>query len=246
MRRLAFILALLLFASCRTASGPPASRPDLRAKYRIHRVTSGETLSAIARKYDRDVDDIADLNELTDPNRLAVGQELLIPGLDPRPEDLPKPPRVARPDLGVPTEASHKECAEAPKELDEDRPTSAAGYSWPVDGVVITKFGKALGLPQLGLDIAAPEGTPVRVAADGEVLWVGHQIGFGNLVIVRHDEGRVTLYAHQLANCAAVGDKLERGALVGLVGKSGGFESPYLYFELRVDGRPHNPRAVLP
>lgn len=119
-------------------------------------------------------------------------------------------------------------------------------FIWPVDGVVISGFGKREGAPHDGIDIAAPIGTAIYASRAGEVLYSGERPGYGHMVIVGHDAPWVTIYAHNEKNCVEVGNKVEQGQAVALVGKSGGATSPAVHFEVRNEQKPVNPRAHLP
>jgi murein DD-endopeptidase MepM/ murein hydrolase activator NlpD len=104
--------------------------------------------------------------------------------------------------------------------------------------------GKA---PHDGLDIKAPEGTPVRAAASGKVLYSGDGIkGYGNMVIIKHEQGLVTVYAHAARNLVKEGDNVERGALVVEVGRTGSAREAHLHFEVRKQEEPVNPLSYLP
>lgn len=246
-RILAVLVVALVAGACRTASPPPVSRLDLRARHRVHVVAAGESAWAIARRYEVPLADLVALNELEDPSRLHPGDELLIPG--PRPPGAPPPPPTTptEPDLApTPVAASVGACRDVTPWLAPPEDVGRSGFSWPVDGVVILKYGKKDGLPHEGIDVAAPVGTPVRAAADGEVIFSGEQGGYGNLVVVRHPKGRTSVYAHHHENCVKAGQTVARGEPVGLVGQTGGIASPYLYFEVREGKGTINPRAVLP
>ena len=124
---------------------------------------------------------------------------------------------------------------------------SKEGFAWPVDGgVVIAKFGTIEGLPHEGLDIAAPAGTPIRSARAGKILFSGQQPGYGNIVIVAHDDDMATIYANNAKNCVQEGQDVPLGAVVGLVGATGGVASPRVYFELRAGPKPVDPKRYLP
>lgn len=116
---------------------------------------------------------------------------------------------------------------------------------WPVDGVVVSGFGKREGAPHDGIDVAAPVGTPIWAARDGVVLYSGEQPGYGLLVIVRHEGEVVTIYAHNARNCVADGAKVAQGDVIGVVGESGDATSPAVHFEVRISNKTSNPRAHL-
>lgn len=143
--------------------------------------------------------------------------------------------------------------APPPEDLEAMRETFArskkAGQSafiWPVDGVVTSLFGTRGATRHDGIDIGAPHGSAVWAAADGKVLFAGEQKGYGLIVLLAHEGGVVTVYAHNAANLVRTGDRVEQGDPIAQVGQSGGQRSPALHFELRRDKKPENPLAVLP
>jgi murein DD-endopeptidase MepM/ murein hydrolase activator NlpD len=115
---------------------------------------------------------------------------------------------------------------------------SKSGWIWPVDGVVVER--------NEGIDIAAPAGAPIWAAREGRVLFAGERDGYGRLVIVRHGEDDVSIYANNAKNCVAEGASVKAGDVVGLVGSSGGSASPKVHFEVRKGEKPVNPRPLLP
>lgn len=96
-----------------------------------------------------------------------------------------------------------------------------------------------------GLDIAAPEGTPVYPAAQGTVIFSGKRGGYGNLVEVRHDDGTITRYGHTAMNLVRQGDKVEAGVPIALVGSTGRSTGPHLHFEVVKDGASVDPNAMI-
>ncbi|CAN5681121.1 hypothetical protein BH20ACT2_BH20ACT2_08870 [soil metagenome] len=125
-------------------------------------------------------------------------------------------------------------------------PASASGLIWPVRGRATSEFGPRWGRMHNGLDIAAPTGTPIWAAKAGEVIFVGQQGGYCNIVVVDHGGGFVTLYPHQSRLAARVGQSLSQGEVLGYVGCSGSCTGPHLHFETRVNGSAQNPRRFLP
>lgn len=122
------------------------------------------------------------------------------------------------------------------------------GWRWPLEaGIVSSEFGPRWGKNHHGLDIAADSGVPVFAAADGEVIYSGDGLrGYGNVVILQHDQRTTTLYAHNTANKVAVGQKVPRGNLVALLGSTGKSTGPHVHFEIRGDSGPVDPRKLLP
>ena len=122
---------------------------------------------------------------------------------------------------------------------------SAAGFIWPVNGVVVSGFGMRWGRMHEGIDITAPTGTPIWAAAAGTVIWSGWRGGYGNAVVIDHGDGLATLYAHASALVVGVGEQVSQGQTVSLVGSTGNSSGPHLHFEVRVNGVAVDPLLYL-
>jgi murein DD-endopeptidase MepM/ murein hydrolase activator NlpD len=118
-------------------------------------------------------------------------------------------------------------------------PAYKGGWRWPLGaGIVSSEFG---------LDIAADAGEPVYAAASGEVLYADSRMrGYGNVVILRHDSSMTTLYAHNEALKVHLGDKVEQGQVIALLGSTGHSTGPHVHFEMRRTNVPQDPRGLLP
>ncbi|MCQ8185834.1 M23 family metallopeptidase [Parvularcula maris] len=127
-------------------------------------------------------------------------------------------------------------CASAPK----------GSYTSPVDGTVTSNFGKRKRNYHTGIDIAAPKGTEVRAAKSGKVAFRGRNKKYGRLLIIDHGDGTETYYAHLAGYNIRKGKKVKAGQKIGRVGRSGRATGYHLHFELRVSGRPVDPRGVVP
>lgn len=136
--------------------------------------------------------------------------------------------------------------ARAARGHQSDTGISAAGFIWPVDGVITSGFGPRWGRMHTGIDIAAPAGTPIRAVKEGEVLYADWLGGYGNLVAVDHGNSVVTLYAHQSRMAVAEGQPVAQGDVVGYVGTTGRSTGNHLHFEVRIDAEPRDPRPYLP
>jgi murein DD-endopeptidase MepM/ murein hydrolase activator NlpD len=123
----------------------------------------------------------------------------------------------------------------------------AAGFRWPVRGRVIAGFGpKSNGLQNDGINVAVPEGTPVKASEDGVVAYAGNELkGYGNLVLVRHSNGYVTAYAHASELLVKRGDTVKRGQVIAKSGQSGSVTAPQLHFEIRKGATPVDPSQYL-
>lgn len=133
----------------------------------------------------------------------------------------------------------------APAEAPIAAPRGA--FIWPVQGSVLSGFGaKPGGLVNDGINIAAPIGTPVRASQDGTVAYAGNELrGYGNLLLVRHDNGWMTAYAHNSELLAGRGDRVRRGQIIARVGATGSVSEPQLHFELRQGTRTVDPTRYL-
>ncbi|QFT32275.1 Murein hydrolase activator NlpD precursor [Labrenzia sp. THAF82] len=170
------------------------------------------------------------------------------------------------PVAAAPSGTVDKNSLPAPALTDEARPTapiktptqvasvrpdanvSSEKFRWPVRGRIISDFGsKPGGGKNEGVNLAVPEGTPVKAADGGTVIYSGNELkGYGNLVLVRHDEGWVSAYAHNSELKVKRGDTVRRGDVVGLAGKTGSVNQPQVHFELRKGNKPVDPLNHLP
>ncbi|MFT3986361.1 peptidoglycan DD-metalloendopeptidase family protein [Aestuariivirga sp.] len=123
----------------------------------------------------------------------------------------------------------------------------APGMRWPVRGKVISGFGgKPNGLKNEGINIAVPEGTSIRAADDGVVAYAGNELkGYGNLVLIRHQDGYVTAYAHAKELFVKRGDTVKRGDVIAKAGQTGSVSSPQLHFEVRKGATALDPMQFL-
>jgi len=228
----------------------PHVEPDLLGA--IHVVKKGETLYRIAKTYGIEPRDLMEVNDLADPRQLKPGAELLVPGArrtldvpalapggpvepEAEPEEPPAPPRATRSPPPGPAAAA---AATAP-------PPGKGTLRWPVRGVLYSRFGMRQGQRHDGIDIAAPEGSAVSAAADGTVVYAGQQAGYGQIVILRHAGGLLTLYAHNAKVLVSEGSRVKGGEPIARVGQSGKTTGPHLHFEVRAGTRPRNPLLYL-
>jgi murein DD-endopeptidase MepM/ murein hydrolase activator NlpD len=209
-----------------------------------HRVQPGQTLWRIARTYGVTVAELQRANGLPDPTQLEVGSTLFVPRAD---RKLPVPPPGAPLARMEPRSAHRASPAQIPRAGDHVLDAAAGGeaLAWPVRGVIISGFGPRDREHHDGLDLACPEGTPVFAADEGDVLFAGEQRGYGNLVLIGHPRGLVTVYAHNLENLVAQGDHVLRGEPIARVGRTGNATGPHLHFEVRLGARPRDPLGFL-
>ncbi len=124
--------------------------------------------------------------------------------------------------------------------------TPASGLKWPIGGRMGDRFGLRHGRLHAGLDIRAAQGTPVRAAAEGDVLAVRWTPAYGNTVIVHHGGGLATVYAHLAGATVDEGQHVADGDPIGFLGGTGRSSGPHLHFEVRVHGSPVDPLVYLP
>lgn len=126
-------------------------------------------------------------------------------------------------------------------------PRAGKTFQWPVRGRVIATFGpQARGIHNDGMNIAAPRGTPIRAAENGEVAYDGDGIkALGNLLLIRHADGFVTAYAHAENLLVKKGDIVRRGQVIARVGDSGGVSEPQLHFEIRQGAQAIDPQPLM-
>lgn len=205
-----------------------------------HPVEKGQTLYRIARAYGLTVEELMDANRIVDPRELKAGELLYVPGARARKKvaefDAPEPEALPRPVTAKPEKKQ-------PKLV---RVGKGSGVlQWPLRGVLYARFGKKGKEPHDGVDLAAPAGQPVKVSAPGTVLFAGEQKGYGLIVIVEHEGGLITLYAHNRDLRVKTGQKVRDGQVVATVGDSGRTSGPHLHFEVRKDGVPVDPLDYL-
>jgi murein DD-endopeptidase MepM/ murein hydrolase activator NlpD len=129
-----------------------------------------------------------------------------------------------------------------------DTPSSnGTSFRWPVRGRIISDFGaKPTGERNDGINLAVPEGTAVKAAEAGTVIYAGNELaGYGNLILVRHADGWVSAYAHNSTLSVGKGDNVQRGQTIAQAGATGSVTSPQVHFELRKGAKPVNPMDYL-
>jgi murein DD-endopeptidase MepM/ murein hydrolase activator NlpD len=252
------------------ATVAPASKPAavVAAAPSVHVVNPGDTLASIARHNHVSVAELAKANNLDASAKLKLGTKLTVPGAKVAAAAPAAPvPAVIQP-LAVTTVPATKMAANASPQsarLAQSAPTpeenaaaeapvkasEATGalptFRWPVRGKVITTYGaKTNGKSNDGINLAVPEGTPVKAAEDGVVAYSGNELkGYGNLILVRHANGYVTAYAHASELLVKRGDTIKRGQVIAKSGQSGEVGSPQLHFEIRKGSTPVDPLQFL-
>ncbi|TCV60859.1 murein DD-endopeptidase MepM/ murein hydrolase activator NlpD [Neorhizobium sp. R1-B] len=173
----------------------------------------------------------------------------------------PKPAVAAAPAAAQPATPASAPAAKAPAETasvaDVEKKSDVAAaapqstgiskYRWPVNGAVVAGYGQNVdGNRNDGIDISVPEGTPIKAAENGVVIYAGNGLKqLGNTVLVRHDDGKVTVYGHAGNINVTRGQKITRGQTLASSGMSGDAKRPQVHFEVRKDATPVNPITFL-
>ncbi|MCP4602641.1 MAG: M23 family metallopeptidase [Proteobacteria bacterium] len=211
-----------------------------------HTVSSGDTVSSVSNRYGTDSEALAELNDLPSSGSLEGREEIFIPKKDGKPPGTGAPPQTAVSAVGsIPQEPYRN--GKSPGTKGQCGQNGKPCFAWPVKGKVASPFGPRSNSHHDGIDISAKQGTPVSSAADGKVLYSGNEIkGYGNLIIIRHQGGIITIYAHNDKNLIKEGAAVKSGQTIARVGNSGSTKGMYLHFEVRINEQPQNPLLYLP
>ena len=214
---------------------------------RIHTVRPGDSVYVVSQRYAVSQYQLARLNNLLPPFELEVGRVLHLPNtLDFSVLDSGLPNGIVGTNLGQPVSTSVKKIVTVASSKRFIAPvlSNSNGFTWPVKGEIITNFGPSQrGVHNDGVKIAAKEGLAVGAAAKGRVAFVGTNIkSFGKLVLLKHDGGIITAYAHLGDIKVREGQIVIAGQTIGTIGSSGRVETPQLHFEIRKSRQPVDPR----
>ncbi|HEX2140492.1 MAG TPA: peptidoglycan DD-metalloendopeptidase family protein [Woeseiaceae bacterium] len=230
-RNAAAVLAVAIIAA---ACGSPPRVEQMRD---YHIVRSGETLFTIAWRYGKDYRELARWNDLGDGSLIYPGQliKLYAP---PGSASTRGQPRRSADQRNAGTRAPASALPEVPSE-----PPPA--WAWPTPGPVVVGFGERPGTGT-GVLIGGKSGQPVRAAAGGRVVYSGSGlIGYGQLIIVKHNDTYLSAYGHNASLLVQEGETVGQGQRIATMGEGPGRE-PRLHFEIRQNGKPVDPRQYLP
>ncbi len=222
--RCSWLLACAWLAAC---------QPSLvNYESRTHIVRPGDTLYTIAWRYGVDYRALARWNGLEDPNRIFVGQRLSL-----------RPPRAGTSAASTPTRSSassQSRTASLPPPIVMPAPQ----WQWPTRGEVVTKFGSHEGIDS-GIGIAGTSGQSIVASADGRVVYAGTGlIGYGQLVIIKHNDTYLSAYGHTEHVLVTQGQQVKKGQQIAEMGY-GPSRQPRLHFEIRRNGEPIDPMQFL-
>lgn len=226
-------------------------------KIKLHKVKSGETLWDIAHHHGLNIDSLIGANNISNMNNIKPGQEFKI---------LPVKGIIYRVSPGE-SIASISEKFNLKKEIiikDNDLQDTALKidqklilrgakpefsyqdrldqkFMYPINTRITSYYGPRWGRIHEGLDFAAPMGSPIRCVSSGRVVYSGWASGYGKVVIIEHQRGLRTLYAHNSKLLVRSGESVGRGEVISRSGNTGNSTGPHLHFEVQVNGRPENP-----
>lgn len=230
--RVLVVAAALLLPACRPSA--KAVHPEPLGQWYV--VQQGETLAEIAKRAGVPEEDLLEVNGFKSAGEVVPGKMIFVlygPGGHP----------VAGPPGATPAPASPVEPAAA-----EAAHRPAARFRWPVDAPRVTSlFGSRWGRPHEGIDLQAAIGTPVYAADEGEVVYAGNTVrGYGNMIVLKHVDALMTVYAHNSVLLVKVGQHVSSGQRIALSGQSGHATGPHVHFEVRRDQAPRDPLQFLP
>ena len=226
-----FLISTVFFLNtCARHKAPlekPSTPPEMKGVY--HVVERHQTFYRICKTYGVDLKEVASLNGITDPSKIQTGQRIFIPGAK----------KALKVEIYIDDVAAEQgeKLKVAYKKLD---------FIWPVEGKISDGFEEAESKRHQGIDIPSPLGTPIRASHAGMVIYSNNTIkGYGNLIILRHSEEFVSVYAHNQANLVGEGTWVEKGQVIGKVGQTGRASGPHLHFEMRRNNKAVDPMLFL-
>jgi lipoprotein NlpD len=219
-RALIVLLLSLLLASC---GGQSTWQNDSQT----HIVRGGETLFSISWRYGKDPDDVARWNRLGDGSLIYPGQVIRL-----------TPPSGTTSRSSTASRPSTKPLPQIPAQ-------PAPKWSWPTAGKINVEFGAKPGTGT-GILINGRAGQPIVAAASGRVVYAGSGlIGYGQLIILKHNETYLSAYGYTASLLVKEGQEVKKGQKIATMGE-GPERKPRLHFEIRRNGKPVNPRPFLP
>lgn len=229
-----------------TVAVPADANTTTRVELSEITVAAGDTLYSLSRRYSVPVNDLAVMNNLSAPFALSVGQKLKVPDLSSAPVRSVATTKVDSATVPV-AKPKEKISSDPTQKLPTIGARSSSKFSWPVRGRVLSAYGaKGDGLFNDGINIAAARGTTVGAAENGVVAYAGNEVkGMGNLIIIQHSGGWMTVYAHLDSMTVRRGNKVSVGQKIGTVGETGKVDEPQLHFEIRKGTKAYNPSTYL-
>jgi len=225
-----FISAVFVLSTCAHTKAPiEGRRAPQKTRGVYHVVERHQTFYRICKTYGVDLNEVASLNRISDPSKIQTGQRIFIPCAK----------RVLKVEIYIDDVVSEQgeKAKVAYRKLD---------LIWPVEGKINQGFEEAESRRHQGIDISSVLGAPIKASNAGTVIYSNNMIkGYGNLIILRHSEELVTVYAHNQMNLVEEGTWVEKGQIIGKVGQTGRTSGPHLHFEVRKSNKAIDPLLFL-
>ena len=235
---------------------------NLLKNIKTHEVKKGETLWSIANKYEINIDTLIGANDISNMNRIKPGEKIKIlpvkgilynisPGENissiAKKFDISKKKIINNNGIKNPEKVQTGKTlllpGVAPEFSYQDRLEQM--FIAPVDSRISSYYGERWGRMHEGIDYAVNPGTKIRAAGAGRVIYSSWSSGYGRLIIIQHQKGLKTLYAHNSELLVNNGEYVHRGEIIARSGNTGNSTGPHLHFEVQVNGRPANPLNYL-
>lgn len=210
---------LTLASGCARTAYRPSRVPPSFPRGVYHRVEKGETLWRIAKTYRVDLEELKAYNNIKNVQDIEVGTLIFIPGVR---ERIPVSARINTSEIGN------------------------KGFTWPAEGKIVSYYNLNKGGLSKGIDVSLPFGSEVKASKQGVVSYADVLRGYGKVIIVDHQDGFSTVYAHNSKLMVKENDFVERGEIIAISGNSGNCQSPLLHFEIREGETPKDPLYYLP
>lgn len=207
-----------------------------RSNYHTIIISKHDTILNIARKYSTTPLYLSKLNHLSDPNKIKIGQKLLVPHKN-----------ITLKSKQIKSKQKANQIKYKKQNPKFKQITIEQKFLWPVKGNIIARFGRqGQGIYNDGINIATPENTPIKAIDAGIVLYTSQGLrSYGNISIIKHKNEIISSYAHQKKLLVKTGQQVKKGEIIGLVGQTGYVNSPQLYLSIRKNKKPINPELYL-
>ncbi len=197
-----------------------------------HTIKKGDTYGKIANMYDVEIEDITIFNDL-DPKELKIGEKIIVPN------------GVKRSVSSSSSSRSSSSKSNTTSRSSSSSKAQSGYYIRPTAGRVTSKFGPRSGRYHYGIDFGGATGTPIVAAASGTVLKTSCGSGYGKCLVIQHDNGTRTLYAHASTLYVGTGAQVKQGQKIAAVGSTGRSTGPHLHFEIiKLNGQKMNPNPL--
>jgi len=215
--------------------------PGLSGQGVSHTVQAGQTLWRIAQVYKVPIQKICVDNRLKNDSEIYAGQKIWISGAQ----------KVLSVPATCPLLTGSSSSASSSSSFSSSSSSTASSsplsFIWPISGRVIRGFGQDGLQRSEGIDIQAPPGTVVKAAAPGRVIYASSDLlGYGKIIIIQHQGGYSTVYAHTQENLVKVNSRVSSGEVIARIGKSGDDGTVFLHFEIRYRQKAFDPISSLP